>query len=199
MKLKSLILAMAILFAPMLNAEAQAKTVKLPAYTEAFAQYDNNLQKALENRQTTKSYSSKAISDKDMSGLLWSAYGVNRENNGRTVAGFKTIELYVVNSKGVWLYDAANHALDRVSSKNILKTVGNPPLVLAFVVDRNKYGKFPAVVSPMEAGLMSQSAALYASMADIGAFVVNFNEDFVKGLNLAEGKELLIIQKFGRN
>ncbi len=199
MKLQSLILAMAILVAPIaMTSEAQAKTTKLPAYTEAFAQYNGTLQEALENRSTTKSFSKKALSDKDVSGILWSAYGVNREDNGRTVAGFKTIELYVANSKGVWTYDAEAHALNRVTSKNILSTVaGNPSLVLAYVVDRNKFGKFPAVVSPMEAGLMAHSAGLYASMADLGAFIVNWNDNFAKGLNLADGKELLILQTFG--
>ncbi len=202
MKLKSLILTMALLLAPIaMTSEAQAKTIKLPAYTEAFTGYDNNLQSALENRKTTRVFSKEALSTKDISGILWSACGINREDGKRTIPvsnELKSMVVYVLDAKGMWLYDAKKHTLTRVSSKNLLAPMGNPPMLIAYVADTN-FGGNPKQYG-VHSGLMIQSAALYAANAGIGNGMIGGGntEEFIKSLNLPKGQELVYTQKFGR-
>ncbi len=203
MKLKSLILTMALLFAPIaVTSEAEAKTIKLPNASTQFEKYkDNSLLEALQNRKSTRVFSKEALSVNDISAILWSAYGINREDGKRTIptsGNRQNMVLYTLDAQGMWRYDAVKHTLVRVSNKNLLAPMGNPPLLLLYVADTNNGGN--AKQYGMHAGLMAQSAALYASIAGIGNVVIGGanTEDFIKSLNLPKGQELIYTHKFGR-
>ncbi len=202
MKFKSLILVMAIAFAPVFTtSDAEAKTIKLPDPHAQFAKYDDSLHKALQERKSTRTFSNNALDVADISALLWSAYGINREDGKRTIptsGNRQNMLLYVLDAQGMWLYDAAKNTLTRTSSKNLLAPMRNPPLLLLYVADTNNGGNVKQY--GMHAGLMAQSAALYATIAGIGNVVIGGanTPEFIETLNLPKGQELIYTHKFGR-
>ena len=69
-------------------------------------------------RASVGSWSDRELSAQDLSDLLWAANGINRpEIKKRTAASAmnaQDVDIYVFMKTGVYLYDAANHALNPV-------------------------------------------------------------------------------------
>ena len=79
------------------------------------------LKTALEKRKTSRTFSNKALSELDLSNLLWAAYGQNRPNGKRTVPvarGIYAIEMYVALSDGVYKHDLGDNVLTEWNSFN---------------------------------------------------------------------------------
>ncbi len=93
--------------------------------TACFAQTKNlpkpNMQRktltvmeAYQQRKSVREYSTKQLSDQDLSDLLWAAQGKNRPDGhitAPTAMNKQEIRLYVFDGKGVSLYDPQNHLL----------------------------------------------------------------------------------------
>jgi hypothetical protein len=110
---------------------------------------------ALQARKTIRNISAEKLSPQMLSNLLWAAWGVNRENGpsgqpGRTAASASNsqeIDLYVVLTEGVYLYDAVPHRLTPVVAGDLRAKVGRgrrgsaaqAPVNLIFVADIAKY------------------------------------------------------------
>jgi len=87
-----------------------------------------------------------------LSDLLWAAWGINRRS-GRTAPSShnrQEIELYVFLKSGVYKYDAAGQALDKVSDEDLRAATGSQPFVgsapveIALIADTTKItGKTP--------------------------------------------------------
>lgn len=77
------------------------------------------LMKALSERHSTREYASKALSNTDLSDLLWAANGINRSSEGKRTApsamNRQDIDIYVVLPQGTYLYDAKGHKLNLIS------------------------------------------------------------------------------------
>jgi len=87
MKLKFILLLFCISFGySQMNAQS-IETIKLPPPQKKGGM---SLMKALNNRQSQRSYSNKDLSLKQMSNLLWAAYGINRPNGYRTAPSART-------------------------------------------------------------------------------------------------------------
>jgi nitroreductase len=75
---------------------------------------------ALSMRASVRDWSPREISLQDLSDLLWAANGINRpESKKRTAASAmnaQDVDIYVFNKDGVYLYDAAAHALTPVAA-----------------------------------------------------------------------------------
>jgi nitroreductase len=89
---------------------------------------------ALSQRQSAKSadmWSDKALSMKDLSDLLWAANGINRpDSKKRTAASAQNaqdVDIYVFIKEGVYLYDAAAHALNPVAAGDHRTEIGMMP------------------------------------------------------------------------
>lgn len=79
------------------------------------------LMKALSERHSTREYASKALSNTDLSDLLWAANGINRSSEGKRTApsamNRQDIDIYVVLPQGTYLYDAKGHKLNLISEE----------------------------------------------------------------------------------
>jgi len=97
---------------------------------------------ALARRCSAREFSDRAIPPQTLSDLLWAAFGVNRADGGRTAPYARhiiMIDIYVATPDGVWVYDAAAHALlprlkeDIRAGTGAQDFVGRAPLELVYV------------------------------------------------------------------
>ena len=97
---------------------------------------------ALSLRHSTREYSDRALSSQTLSDLLWAAFGINRPNGDRTAPYWRhimVIDVYAAMADGVWLYDAAAHALvphlpdDIRAQTGLQEFVATVPLNLVYV------------------------------------------------------------------
>ena len=110
-----------------------------------------SLHDAVANRRTIREIATTALTLDELSNLLWTACGVNREPGpfgvpGRTAASASNsqeIDLYVAIEEGVYLYNALTHRLDPVVSGDLRSLAVNSrqrveslaPVQLIYVVD----------------------------------------------------------------
>ena len=140
----------------------------------------NTVMQALRDRKSVRSYADKALSQQELSDLLWAAQGKNRED-GRltspTAMNRQEIRVYVFTPSGVSLYDPQQNTLtpcadgdhrDIVASRqDFVKTA---PVVLLLVGDWDKYGRTDEHARMMvhcDAGIVSQNISLYCSAAGL--------------------------------
>ncbi len=108
------------------------------------------LMQALNERSSSREFSSDTIPVQVMSDLLWAAWGINRPESGRRTApssnNRQEIDIYVITEKGVYIYDAAGHVLNPVLAGDIRELAGTQPFVkvapvnLIYVSDFSKMG-----------------------------------------------------------
>lgn len=83
--------------------------------------------KAIDKRASGSTFAG-AVSEPELSTILWAATGRNRDNGGWTVpmAMGKPpyVKVYVVGKDGAFLYDWENHALVKIVSKDIRPDIG---------------------------------------------------------------------------
>ncbi|MDR0823476.1 MAG: nitroreductase family protein, partial [Prevotella sp.] len=104
------------------------------------------LMDALNDRQSNRSFEKKDLPAQTLSDLLWAAYGFNREDK-RTVPSSQNkqeIDLYVMFSNGIYLYDAKANVLKLVEQGDFKKALGqanisdNAALSLIYVANLDK-------------------------------------------------------------
>jgi len=151
---------------------------------------------AIENRASAvgAQFPTGAISQDELSTLLWAASGRNRGGNGWTVPtaiGMDPyVSVYVASKDGIFLYNGKEHALEQLSSGDVRVNVTSQsfahaaPYILIFVIDGKSGG---AAFGQALAGAMTQNVYLAAQSLNIGArFMATMNQDFVrKELKLA--------------
>jgi hypothetical protein len=112
------------------SAQAQeSKTVKLP---EPSKKGGLTIMESLAKRASSRAWIDKELSSQDLSNLLWAANGINRPDAKKRTApsalNSQDVDIYVFMKSGVYLYDAANHALNLIVSGDrraeILKSSG---------------------------------------------------------------------------
>lgn len=147
---------------------------------------------ALNNRKSTRNFSTKEISNQVLSNLLWAAYGFNRhEQKMRTVPSawnIQNINVYVAKSYGLYLYDAASNILKLVLKEDIRNNTGTQhfvndvPVNLIYVADlsmMSKVGDKAKFYSAAHAGFIAQNVYLFCASFNLGW------EDFIIQLFLS--------------
>ena len=103
---------------------------------------DNEYMKALQTRASRRDYdSTKELTPSQLSGLLWSAYGNNREHEKRTphtFLSYKTVAstcaaypftIYVFFKSGIYKYDTENNELIFVKEGDYMEKTGGQDFV----------------------------------------------------------------------
>jgi hypothetical protein len=145
------------------------------------------LRDTLAARATSRDFPENArdFTDKELSDLLWAAYGVNRADGKRTAPSAhnkQDITIYLLTRRGAFAYDAAKNALrpvpDGKPAGDIRQLGGaqgfvkNAPLTLVYVSDFSQYGDAasnPAAnaatreIAGFHAGAISQNVALHCA------------------------------------
>jgi len=141
-KVFSLLLVLVSSSAPLFAGDVTE--ISLPARP---AMVNVDLVRALEQRRTTREYTTAKLSPEDLSAILWAANGVNRPDGKRTAPsayGRQYIDIYVVTDAGGYLYDAPNQKLLLVTSLNVKDRlagqghVAKASHILVLVADMNK-------------------------------------------------------------
>ena len=87
-----------------------AETVSLPAPDKKGGK---PLMQTLTERQTKRNFTKKALSNQEISNILYAAYGINRPGTGKhtipTAINMRNLVLYVTSADGTFRYDAKNN------------------------------------------------------------------------------------------
>lgn len=164
------------------------------------------LMQALSERKSSRVFVAKPLSDKLLGDMLWAACGVNRPGGKRTIPTAQNrqdLEIYVLRSTGAWLYNAATHTLELVSSRDLRPLlngtgfVREAPVGLVYVTDTRKNGK--ELYAAMHVGSAYQNVGLFCASVGLHNVVRgSYNaEGLAKGLALPPEKTILITQSVG--
>lgn len=157
------------------------------------------LMQALTERKTVREFADKPVSAKDLSNILWAAYGFNRPAR-RTIPTARNeqgMDVYVLTAQGAFLYNAKDNVLEQVGKQDLRGFLGpqdfarQAPLTLLFVEKPNKY-------AGMHAGSAYQNVGLYCASAGLNNVVRGMYdaESLAKALNLGD-KEVIVTQTVG--
>lgn len=132
---------------------------------------------ALKNRCSSREYSTAPLSLEELSGVMWAAAGVNREDGHLTAPsalGLYPVKVYALLEGGIYLYDAPQHKLVRVVEGDhralsaLQEFAFTAPLNIAYIADTKVYEgrNMPAETVHF---LCGQDAAGYAENVNLYA------------------------------
>lgn len=142
------------------------------------------LMQVLNERRSIRSFSDRALSDTTLSNLLWAGFGVNRPDGRRTAPSARNrqeITIYLFKQEGVFLYQAAENALQRISTQDLRTLTGSQdfvataPLNLLYVADMAKLDgtsfEEAALYIGADCGLIAENVYLYCTSEGLGTVV----------------------------
>jgi SagB-type dehydrogenase family enzyme len=154
-----------------------------------------SLEEALARRRSVREFTREALSDRELSQLLWAAQGTTHAEGLRTAASagaLYPLELYVASASGFYRYEARPHQLIWLSDRDLRaamhraasdqEAITQAPAVFLFaaVYERTsrKYGaaRTPRYVH-MEVGHAAQNLLLEAVALGLGGVPVGAFED----------------------
>jgi len=129
--------------------------------------------KALDVRASVREWSSRKLNLQDLSDLLWSAFGINRPDEGKRTGSSslnsQDIDIYAFLEDGIYLYDAHKHILNPLVAGDYRDLPGktDAPLNLVLITD---ISKFPEGTDTMKlgwgnigCGIVSQNISLFCA------------------------------------
>lgn len=133
------------------------------------------LMDALAMRHSSREFSPEPLPLPLLSNLLWAAYGINREDGGRTAPSAlnaQEIDVFVAIPSGAYRYDAATHTLILVAASDVRRITGyqdfvdEAPLDLVYVADYMRLSRVPfsqrESYASVAAGAVAQNVYLFA-------------------------------------
>jgi SagB-type dehydrogenase family enzyme len=184
---------------------------------------DFPIERALHGRRSVREFGKTALTQDEVSQLLWAAQGITSREGLRTApsaGALYPLELYLVVGMvrdldpGVYRYAPAGHKLMKIIAGDLRHKlaaaahgqdcVADAPAVLVFTaVERRttrKYGSRGVRYVHIETGHASQNVFLQATALGLGTVVVGAFEDDAVGkvLQLPEGEAPLYLMPLGR-
>ena len=118
-----------------------------------------NVMQALSERRSTREFSSRMLSMRDLSDLLWAANGVNRPATGGRTAPWamnrQDVAVYVCMKEGSYRYDARQNRLVPLSAGDVRPV--EAPVCLVLVADDGQ------TWNALDAGIVSQNISLFCA------------------------------------
>ena len=167
-----------------------------------------SLEKAIATRRSHRDFSPRSLTLEQIGKLVWSAQGQDERGRFRTAPSAGAtypLELFVVNSEGLFRYLSAKHSLQKHSDKDLRAAlasaawgqefIAQAPLTLVFAAQfsrtTGRYGERGIRYVYMEAGHAAQNVHLQAESLGLGSVAVGaFDDDSVsKVLSLPEDFE----------
>lgn len=153
-----------------------------------------SVEEALSTRRSVREYSSADLSEDDLSQIVWAAQGITGAQGFRTApsaGALYPIEVYIVDTTGVYHYIPLNHSLEKIKEGNVKgdlmraalnqNAVGQAPvdLVIAGVYERTavKYGDRAERYVHLEAGHVAQNVLLQCTALHLGAVPIGAFDD----------------------
>ena len=165
------------------------------------------LNEALSLRRTCRSYTARTLAPAEISQLLWSAFGVNREDGKRTAPTARNrqeITLYLITAKGAWAYAAKSNKLPPLSTKDLRRCAGrfDAPAYIAIVSSKKLSGDSPRSLhfAAMDAGYVSQNIYLACASMGLGTCAIGSIPDpaaLARELRLTDSESVLLTHSVG--
>lgn len=136
------------------------------------------VREALQDRHSEREFLPGELALGHLSGVLWSAYGVNREDGKRTAPSAMAlypIDVYAVQPEGIYVYAPDTHTLEPVIEGDYRELAGvqeyvyTAPLNLLYIANTVRYTGSPLTpemylfLAGTDAGHMSENVYLYCA------------------------------------
>jgi nitroreductase len=168
------LLSAAVLAGASAQAASEATIMQLPAPQTSGGM---PLMQALKLRHSTREYADRPLPLPVLSGLLWTAFGVNRPASGDRTAPYwrhiMVIDVYAAMADGVWFYDPKAHLLRKHLSVDIRAAtgqqdfVGSAPLNLVYVAHGERMHDVPPegrrLYASVDTGFIGQNVYLFCA------------------------------------
>lgn len=163
------------------------------------------LMEALNDRQSHRNFEKKDLPVQTLSNLLWAANGFNRDDK-RTVPTSQNkqeMDVYVVLSSGIYLYDAKANVLLLKEKGDFRAALGQPnisdnaALTLVYVANLDKASNREAGF--IDSGFIAQNVYLYCASEGLGSVVrASFTRPGLhEAMKLGEKQVITIVQAVG--
>lgn len=167
---------------------------------------------ALRERQSRREFKPDALTETQLSTLLWAAFGVNRPENGHRTApsamNTQDVEIYVATADGLYHYEAALHHLTRVLERDLRSltstqdTVKAAPIQLIYVSDWARMSQVSPrqreLYSGIDVGCIVQNVYLFGASAGLAVVVHELDrEALAKVMGLRAEQHIVIAQAVG--
>ncbi len=214
--LKNVLFAVAIIFCFVSSTiAADLNPVKLPPPD---LKGGKSLMQSLQERKTSRSFSSKKLPPEVLSSLLWAACGINRPESGKRTApsalNWQEIDVYVALEEGLYLYNAKTHTLNPVLKKDLRKNtvavlqpartqVAGAPVQLIYVADYSKMGigseEDKIIYSSVDTGFIAQNVYLYCASAGLNTVLRGMvdKDRLAKDMQLRDKQKIILVHTVG--
>ncbi|PKN69560.1 MAG: nitroreductase [Deltaproteobacteria bacterium HGW-Deltaproteobacteria-12] len=178
-----------------------------------------SLMQSLQERKTSRSFSTSKLPIDVLSNLLWAACGINRPENGRRTApsavNWQEIAVYAAMEEGLYLYNEKAHVLEPVLKTDLRKktttllqpsrsSVAGAPLQLIYVADYSKMSAFTneeekKFYSAADTGFIAQNVYLYCASEGLatGVRAMVDKDALAKEMNLRSNQKVIMVQAVG--
>jgi nitroreductase len=176
------------------------------------------LMQALNERQTTRSFTTDSLTLQQLSDLLWAGFGINRPDQGKRTApsamNWQEIDIYVTLPRGTYVYFAESHSLKFINNKDLRKNTGGQSFVadaalnIVYIADMSKRGKKEGdeikdsdlFMTYSDAAFIAQNIYLYCASANLGCVVrgsVPESGNLAAELGLKTSQRIILAQTVG--
>jgi len=170
------------------------------------------LMQALAGRHSSRDFARDALPLPLLSGLLWAADGVNRDDGKRTAPSAinaQEIDVFVALPTGAYRYDAAAHELQLVASADLRRVTGyqdfvdEAPMDLVYVADHARMRLVPVgqreAYAYTAAGAISQNVYLFAASNGLATVIRAWidREAIANALGITHDQQVLLSQTVG--
>jgi SagB-type dehydrogenase family enzyme len=173
-----------------------------------------SLMQCLQNRQTTRSFTTQKLNNQTISNVLWAANGLNRPEEGKytapTAMNMQELSLYLAKEDGLYFYNAVENTLEKLSNEDIrVETgmqvfVGKADFELIIVADKSKMDKVQDSTNynfyaGRDTGYISQNIYLICASEGIGTVARGSfdNDKLSKLMNLDKNKFITLVHTIG--
>lgn len=167
----------------------------------------------LQERKSVREFSPEKLSPQILSNLLWAAFGINRPGDQKRTApsarNWQEIDIYITTADGLFLFDAKEHALKKLSEKDIRGATGSQPFVttapvnIVYVADLSKLKDATDTdknfYSAIDAGFIAENVYLYCASEGLGVVVrgsVN-RDELSREMKLRSDQKIIVAQTVG--
>ncbi len=171
------------------------------------------LMQVLQDRSSSREFSTEKLPLQVLSNMLWAAFGVNRQDSGKRTApsasNRQEIDIYVATADGLYLYDAKAHTLKPVLAEDIRAATGRQPFVqeapvnLVYVADFARMGETTAedkvFYSAANTGFIGQNVYLYCASEGLATVVRGLVDRpaLAKVMRLRPDQKVILAQSVG--
>ncbi len=172
---------------------------------------------ALNERQSTRTFTKDNLTRQQLSDLLWAGWGINRADQKKRTApssrNVQEIDVYVALPEGLYLYVAETNLLKNINNKDLRKLCGSQDFVadaalnIVYVADMSKLGKKEGdeikdsdlLASYANTAFIAQNVYLYCASANLGCVIRGMvpKEQLAPEMGLRTNQRIILSQTVG--